>query len=166
MTILALILVVLYLFGSIPPMPPIRPHVPRPANRLSTAPQHPPPQRTAQTDHPPNQQNTTDLYRRVAARSLGEASFALAEIACTIKNRLAVSRVPLSTVLRAYRAADVPPKPAQIETVRKVFEGELHCPPTWWYAISLQDTRRWKPHPQPAVIIRRSDRSQIWIFER
>lgn len=106
------------------------------------------------------------LYHRVAARSLGEGSFAVPEIACTVKNRLQVSGASLNAVLRAYHARDVQPQPATIEVVRQVFEGELPCPATWWYALSLQDTRHWQPHPQPALIIRRNNRSQIWIFHR
>src|SRR5690349_17784257 len=46
--------------------------------------------------------NNTELYHRVAARSLGEGSSALPEIACTVKNRLRVSGSPLSIVLKAY----------------------------------------------------------------
>ena len=107
------------------------------------------------------------IYRRVAARSLGEGSFALAEIACTIKNRLRVSRAPLGTVLRAYHAADVSPAPAHIEIVRQVFEGQLPCPETWWYALSLQDTYFWRPHQRPpAKIIKQNERKQILIFDR
>ncbi len=110
--------------------------------------------------------NRHELYRRVAARSLGEGSFALAEIACTVKNRLQVSGAPLTAVLRAYHARDVIPTAQQVEVVRQVFEGELACPSTWWYAMSLQDTHQWKPHPIPAVVIRRDSRSQVWIFHR
>lgn len=107
------------------------------------------------------------LYRRVAARSLGEGSFALAEIACTIKNRLRVSRSPLSAVLLAYHAADVPPTPAHIDIVRQVFEGQLPCPETWWYALSLQDTYHWRPHQRPpAKTIKQNERKQILIFDR
>ena len=107
-----------------------------------------------------------ELYRRVAARSLGEGSFALAEIACTIKNRLQVSGAPLTAVLQAYHAHDVMPAAQQVEIVRQIFEGELACPSTWWYALSLQDTHHWKPHAIPAVVIRRDSRSQVWIFHR
>jgi hypothetical protein len=107
-----------------------------------------------------------ELYLRVAARSLGEGSFALAEIACTIKNRLQVSGAPLAVVLRAYHAHDVAPNSAQVEIVRQIFAGERACPPTWWYALSLQDTHHWKPHPTPALVIRRNNRSQVWIFHR
>ena len=107
------------------------------------------------------------VYRRVAARSLGEGSFALAEIACTIKNRLRVSRAPLSAVLRAYHAADVPPAADHIEIVRQVFEGQLPCPETWWYALSLQDTYAWRPHQRPpAKTIKQTERKQILIFDR
>ena len=107
------------------------------------------------------------FYGRVAARSLGEGSFALAEIACTIKNRLRVSRAPLSAVLRAYHAADVSPAAAHIEIVRQVFEGQLPCPETWWYALSLQDTYAWRPHQRPpAKTIKQNERKQILIFDR
>lgn len=112
-------------------------------------------------------QDLQQLYTRIAARSLGEGSFALAEIACTIKNRLRVSRASLSAVLRAYRARDVSPQPHHVETVRQVFEGDLPCPPTWWYALSLQDTKYWLPHQRPpAKIIKQNERKQIFIFDR
>lgn len=113
-----------------------------------------------------NQPARQILYERVAARSLGEGSFAVPEIACTVKNRLQVSGASINVVLRAYHARDVRPQPQHIELVRQVFEDELPCPATWWYALSLQDTRHWKPHPQPAIVIRRNPRSQIWIFHR
>lgn len=170
------------------PIPPIQPFLPRPLQLHSTAieqrkvvhqasPQTtlqdepPPPTLVRQSPDQPSAQLDgaahTQLYRRVAARSLGEGAFALAEIACTIKNRLRVSRAPLTSVLRAYRAADLPPKPAHIEIVRQVFEGELPCPATWWYALSLQDTRYWRPHQRsPVKTIRQNDRKQILIFER
>jgi len=107
------------------------------------------------------------FYRRVAARSLGEGAFALAEIACTIKNRLRVSRAPLSAVLRAYHAADVSPAADHIEIVRQVFEGQLPCPETWWYALSLQDTYAWRPRQRPpAKTIKQNERKQILIFDR
>ena len=169
------------------PAPPIYPFMPQPQQFLKTADQQPLRRRGApptKADHesqvmlvssPSSVQyaeNGVDadrmmVYRRVAARSLGEGSFALAEIACTIKNRLRVSRAPLSAVLRAYHAADVPPAPAHIEIVRHVFEGELPCPETWWYALSLQDTYHWRPHQRPpAKIIKQSERKQILIFDR
>lgn len=111
------------------------------------------------------QLKTNDLYRRVAARSLGEGSFAVAEIACTIKNRLRVSKAPLNRVLRAYYARDRTPQAEHIEIVRKVFEGELPCPETWWYALSPADTRRFRPHLHPAMVVTRDPRSQIWIYD-
>ncbi|CAN5500677.1 hypothetical protein BH10CHL1_BH10CHL1_31340 [soil metagenome] len=104
------------------------------------------------------------FYHRVAARSLGEGSSAVAEIACTIKNRLRVSRAPLTVVLRAYHARDKTPKPEHIEMVRKVFEGKLPCPETWWYALSRADTRHFRPHPRPAAVINRNS-SEVWIYD-
>ena len=108
-----------------------------------------------------------ELYTGVAARSLGEGAFALPEIACTVKNRLRVSGSPLSAVLHAYHARDIAPNAEQIETVRQVFEGELPCPATWWYALSLQDTAYWRPHNRgPAKVIKQNERKQILIFDR
>lgn len=112
-------------------------------------------------------QEQINLYTGVAARSLGEGSFALPEIACTIKNRLRVSGSPLSAVLRAYHAKDIAPNAEHIEVVRQVFEGELPCPATWWYALSLQDTTYWRPHNRgPAKVIKQNERKQILIFDR
>lgn len=119
---------------------------------------------TAQLSSMTPQLTRSELYQDVAARSLGEGAFALAEIACTIKNRLRVSGAPLAVVLRAYHARDVLPNPAHIETVRQIFEGERACPATWWYALSLQDTQHWRPHPEPALVITRDHRVQVWIF--
>lgn len=118
------------------------------------------------TDQLPAEPYSADFYLRVAARSIGEGSFAIAEIACTIKNRLRVSRASLAVVLRAYHARDVKPRDDQVEVVRQIFAGELPCPPTWWYALSLQDTRRWKPHPEPAIVVKRDNHYQVWIFDR
>ncbi len=113
-----------------------------------------------------DQSNRADLYHRVAARSLGEGPSAIAEIACTVKNRLRVSGSPLRVVLRAYFAHDRPPKPEHIEIVRKVFEGELPCPETWWYALSPEDTRRFRPHRHPVLMVKRDPLDQIWIYDR
>jgi len=118
------------------------------------------------TNQPAEETYAPEFYQRVAARSIGEGSFAIAEIACTIKNRLRVSRATLAVVLRAYHARDVNPREEQVEIVRRVFAGELPCPPTWWYALSLQDTRRWKPHPEPAIVVKRDNHYQVWIFNR
>ena len=108
-----------------------------------------------------------ELYTSVAARSLGEGAFALPEIACTIKNRLRVLGSPLSAVLHAYHAKDIAPNAEQVEVVRQVFEGELPCPATWWYALSLQDTTYWRPHNRgPAKVIKQNERKQILIFDR
>lgn len=168
------------------PTPPIQPFWPQPQQFLKTVEQHslrrrsPPPtadsnesQLTLVTFQSPVQQTEAVdadrmlLYHGVAARSLGEGSFALAEIACTIKNRLRVSRASLKVVLRAYHAADVPPTPAHVEIVRQVFEGQLPCPESWWYALSLQDTYHWRPHQRPPVkTIRQNERKQILIFDR
>lgn len=169
------------------PTPPIHPFLPMPQQFLKAveqqqmrqhgvpstpAPQDPPPTVVAPPASVQLPATAADadhnaFYRRVAARSLGEGSFALAEIACTIKNRLRVSRAPLSTVLRAYHAADVPPAPAHVEIVRQVFEGPLSCPETWWYALSLQDTYSWRPHQRPpAKTIKQNERKQILIFDR
>lgn len=118
------------------------------------------------TNQPAEETYSPDFYVRVAARSVGEGSFAVAEISCTIKNRLRVSRASLAVVLRAYHARDVTPRVDQIEVVRQIFAGELPCPPTWWYALSLQDTHHWKPHPEPVVVIKRDHHYQVWIFDR
>ncbi|MCX6043743.1 MAG: hypothetical protein NT075_01425 [Chloroflexi bacterium] len=105
-----------------------------------------------------------EFYRRVAARSVGEGSAAVPEIACTIKNRLRVSRASLTIVLHAYYARDKTPRPEHIEMVRKVFEGELPCPETWWYALSRADTRRFRPHPHPALVVSRNA-GEVWIYD-
>lgn len=175
MVIIVHVLSMVYSFLLFLPTPPIQPFLPRPPQALPAAQliterrptqvllNDPQPHATAYN----NYKELNQLYTRVAARSLGEGSFALAEIACTIKNRLQRSRNSLPNVLRAYRARDVAPKPADIEVVRKVFEGELPCPSTWWYALSLQDTYSWRPHQRPPVkTIKQNERKQILIFDR
>lgn len=194
MVIVAHVLIILFVYLLAPFLPPIQPRLPRPqlsphkqvvdrvprvnsavpgasstAAKLADeqAPKVGNGQAPIQQDNLKSRQALHLLYTRVAARSLGEGSFALAEIACTIKNRLRVSRASLSSVLRAYRARDIPPQPYQIEIVRKIFEGESPCPASWWYALSLQDTKHWRPHQRPPVkIIKYSDRKQILIFDR
>lgn len=176
MVIIVHVLSIVYGFWLFLPTPPIYPFLPRPPQALPAAQliaERRPAQRLLNDPQPQPQATTynnkelNQLYTRVAARSLGEGSFALAEIACTIKNRLQRSRNSLPNVLRAYRARDVVPKPADIEVVRKVFEGELPCPSTWWYALSLQDTYSWRPHQRPPVkTIKQNERKQILIFDR
>jgi len=117
------------------------------------------------TDQAQVQPNVNEVYRRVAARSLGESSIALAEIACTIKNRLRVSKASLTIVLSAYYAQDRTPTGEHIEMVRKVFEGEMLCPESWWYALSPADTRRFRPHPHPAKVIKDNQHDQILIYD-
>lgn len=180
--------VLLLLLGLLlAPAPPIYPFWPQPQPLLQAVEQEPMRRRSSAPTHGApvsqfllvsNQSLSQDaatvvdddrllLYHRVAARSLGEGSFALAEIACTIKNRLRVSRAPLSVVLRAYHAADVPPAAVHLDIVRQVFEGQLPCPETWWYALSLQDTYHWRPHQRPpAKTIKQNERKQILIFDR
>lgn len=177
MVIIVHVLSIVYSFLLFLPTPPIHPFLPRPPQALPTRQRvteshstqvlwkssQPQPQSTTYN----NREESNRLYTRVAARSLGEGSFALAEIACTIKNRLQRSRNSLTNVLRAYHARDIMPKPADIEVVRQVFEGELLCPSTWWYALSLQDTYFWRPHQRPPVkTIKQNERKQILIFDR
>lgn len=177
MVVIVRVLTIVYGFLLFFPLPPIQPFLPRPPRALPTQPavaQRHPAQVPLNSIQPQPQSTSANgdkelqwLYTRVAARSLGEGSFALAEIACTIKNRLQVSHNSLANVLRAYRARDVTPKPADIEIVRQVFEGEAPCPPTWWYALSLQDTYSWRPHQRPPVkTIKQNERKQILIFDR
>lgn len=185
------IMIVFFSYLVLAPLPPIYPRLPRPPHRYVHKPstesysnrggsswqqvvftqeqavKSTSEQASEQSVAAASSQELQQLYTRIAARSLGEGSFALAEIACTIKNRLRVSRSSLSAVLRAYRARDVPPQPHHVETVRQVFEGDLPCPPTWWYALSLQDTRYWIPHQRPpAKIVKQNERKQIFIFDR
>ncbi|MCE7985840.1 MAG: hypothetical protein DYG89_32075 [Caldilinea sp. CFX5] len=177
MVIIVRVLTVVYGFLLFFPIPPIQPFLPRPPRAVPTQPavtQRQPAHVTVISTQPHSQTTSHNgetelqwLYTRVAARSLGEGAFALAEIACTIKNRLHISRNSLANVLRAYRARDVTPKPAHVEIVRQVFEGELPCPSTWWYALSLQDTYSWRPHQRPPVkTIKQNERKQILIFDR
>src|SRR5947208_15880988 len=53
-------------------------------------------QTVSMTKQTPLEPKTRELYRRVAARSLGEGASALAEIACTIKNRLRNAKASLT----------------------------------------------------------------------
>lgn len=175
--IIVRVLTIVYGFLLFLPIPPIQPFLPRPPRAISTPlaiTQRHPAQTVLHSTQPQLQTTSHNdamelqwLYTRVAARSLGEGAFALAEIACTIKNRLQITHNSLANVLRAYRARDVTPKPADVETVRQVFEGEAPCPSTWWYALSLQDTYSWRPHQRPPVkTIKQNERKQILIFDR
>lgn len=186
MVLIVGVLTIVYGFLLFSPLPPIQPFLPRPPQaslaqppvtqrrsvpvtsgnpQLQTSAQKQ--QTTLQTRLQTTEKELNLLYTKVAARSLGEGSFALAEIACTIKNRLYLSHLSLVNVLGAYHAGDIPPKPADVEIVRQVFEGELPCPSTWWYALSLQDTYTWRPHQRPPVkTIKQNERKQILIFDR
>ena len=107
------------------------------------------------------------FLHRVTARVIGEGNFAIPQIACTVRNRwLENPHAGLDAVLRAYYAPDRRPQQWQIDIVRQIFTGELPCPETWWYALSLQDTSYWTPHDRVATVVRRDAKYQIWIYER
>lgn len=123
------------------------------------------PRAAALSSQPP--QLDAAALKRVTARVIGEGSFAIPQIACTVRNRWhAYHHAGLDAVLAAYHAQDVPPQPWQVELVRQIFAGELPCPASWWYALSLQDTHSWTPHDRVATIVVRDAKSQVWIFER
>ncbi len=127
-------------------------------------------QPTSQADptaQPAPEEFSPEFLHRVTSRVIGEGSFAIPQIACTVRNRWReYHHAGLDAVLRAYYARDVQPQPWQIDIVRRVFTGEIPCPETWWYALSLQDTSYWTPHDRVGMVIVRDERSQIWIYER
>ena len=138
MVLIGHVLLIFYGFLLFSPIPPIHPRLPRPpqvASATHTASRRPVNQVSpvsAQARGQTTVQNQPKelhlLYTKVAARSLGEGAFALAEIACTIRNRLHISRNSLPSVLGAYHAHDITPKPADIEIVRQVFAASSKPP--------------------------------------
>lgn len=83
---------------------------------------------------------SSDFPTSVAARCTGEASFAVALCACTVKNRLDAgwSR---SKVLSSYYARSIPPTAKAVETARAVLAGEQSCPKDAYYLFSRTDIR-------------------------
>ena len=115
----------------------------------------------------PSEEFSYEFLHRVTSRVIGEGNFAIPQIACTVRNRWRKSQsAGLDAVLRAYYAPDKRPEQWQIDLVRQVFTGELPCPETWWYALSLQDTSYWTPHDRVATVVRLDAKFQIWIYER
>lgn len=74
----------------------------------------------------------------VANRCVSEASFAVAECACTVRNRIDAgwSR---RKVLSAYYAADGVATPAQVEQVAAVLDGRASCDPDLYFMYGAGD---------------------------
>lgn len=110
---------------------------------------------------------TTTFPERVAARCTGEASFAVPECACSVKNRLDAGWAE-SKVLSAYYAPDVRPTQDAIEVTRKTLAGEIECNKDFYFMFSLQDTIYLGLNDiEPAgKVIRTEGVSEIWLYPR
>jgi hypothetical protein len=81
-----------------------------------------------------------DFATTVAARCKGEAPFAIAECACTVRNRLSAGWSE-GKVLEAYYASDALPTQEEIDLVASVLDIGQGCGAEY-FMWSLQDCRR------------------------
>lgn len=78
-----------------------------------------------------------DFATAVAARCKGEASFAVTECACTVRNRLGAGW-SVGNVLDAYYAADAQPTQQEVDMVASVLDIGQGCGAEY-FMWSLQD---------------------------
>lgn len=100
------------------------------------------------------------FYRRIAARSAGEASFseeAFAAVVCTIKNRLERGWTR-ETVLDHYYAPDVEPTQEQVAIAWEVLRGHRHCDARFYFCLGFID--RWNPGTKLVGVVQTPDGSK------
>lgn len=71
----------------------------------------------------------------VASRCKGEASFAIAECACTVRNRIEAGWNP-ARVMSAYYAPDMPATPGEVASVAAILTGNEPCDPALYFMYS------------------------------
>lgn len=101
----------------------------------------------------------------VANRCKGEASFAIPECACTVRNRLDVGWNP-AKVLGHYYAPNAKATPAEVATVRSILTGTTPCDPALYFMFSRADTEYLGiAHMTPALIVQDGGR-EVRFFGR
>jgi hypothetical protein len=100
----------------------------------------------------------------VANRCRGEASFAIPECACSVRNRLDAGWAE-SKVLSAYYAPDAVATPAEVEQVRQILSREATCDPNLYFMYSRADTVNLGISQTPALVVSDGDR-EILFYSR
>ena len=111
---------------------------------------------------PTLQDSSNDIfYANATAKARGEASFAVEQILCTMRNRIAAGWSQ-HNVLDAYYAPLVYGSDglwmAQVEMAREIFEGRWPCDKRLCFALGTWDT--WQPHGGNPVLVVYRDMSQ------
>jgi len=111
--------------------------------------------------------DTNTFPERVAAKCTGEASFAVPECACTVKNRLDVGWSE-AKVLDAYYAPSISPTTNAISITTSILNEETECNKDFYFMLSLQDTYYLGLHDiKPAgKVVRVKNVSEIWLYPR
>lgn len=101
----------------------------------------------------------------VAARCNGEASFAVVECSCTVRNRLRDGWSE-RRVLDAYYAPDMAATPEQVAAVADVLAGRAACGPEY-FMYSEADVR-WLGYEgyTPALVVRDGAGREVRFYER
>lgn len=99
----------------------------------------------------------------IAARCKGEASFAVWECVCTVKERLENGWSP-DRVLMHYYAPSVPVTPAEIKLAGAVLDGSLPCPDGMYYMFSASDVMSLGLSPSDATVIVENSGRRILVY--
>ena len=101
----------------------------------------------------------------VASRCKGEASFAVGQCACTVKNRLDAGWVK-GKVLSAFYAPDVQATNLEIDAVAAVLDGTARCDPRLYFMYSKADTIHLGIDHLTPVLSVKSENKEVRFYER
>lgn len=94
----------------------------------------------------------------VASRCKGEASFAIAECACTVRNRIEAGWNP-ARVLEHYYASDSRATHDEVATVQAILAGDAPCDPALYFMWSRADVQHLGiGHYPPALVVQNGGR--------
>lgn len=101
----------------------------------------------------------------IAAKCRGEASFAVSQCACTVRNRLDAGWSEYR-VLDAYHAPSVQASPEQVQLVADVMSGAISCDPGLYFMYGAGDVQALKLEQfEPALIVRSGDK-EVRFYQR
>lgn len=101
----------------------------------------------------------------VASRCKGEASFAIAECACTVRNRIEAGWNP-ARVLEHYYASDSRATHDEVATVQAILAGDAPCDPALYFMWSRADVQHLGiGHYPPALVVQNGGRA-VMFFDR
>jgi hypothetical protein len=101
----------------------------------------------------------------IAQRCAGEASFAVQECACTVRNRLDAGW-SAHRVLEAYYAPDAHATPAQVATVAAVMAGDEACSADLYFMYSWADVAYLGLGDYTPALVVESNGKVIFFFPR